>query len=584
VMTAISAISRFIFRRPTAPVSFFILTVLVFTLSVAAAQTPRAPQISTSAAELVFAGVINRSTIPTQPITITNTGNQTLTINKITKQTANTGAFILLNPPSSPVNINPGQNIIINVRFVPGTSVGRLTTNIVIDAENAVDVTVPVFGLSAVGLEGSNEPTLGNVVHVLGYHVNVGFTGLTSDTDNFPIGDEVIQPLFVKAVGGVVTLRPVGRYSPERAIEYGYYFPSGSNPIRTEIAIISDTVSETVQYPPNHQTLNPVIDPGGSLTFDPGSAAFGVFVEGLSDRLTYTEDSLNGSGPVDHAVRIYPLKNRNGVLVPNSYLVCFEDAENGDYQDYMFVISNVRDPNAPAPTHTPTSTHTSTETPDDPPTLTVLTQTPAPTDGPTTTPALPEPATDTPNPGTPGPQRDIELLTNSSFEIDFNADNLPDAWSVKNLSSDKLKCDKPEKNKFFAHTGGCAFMLRPGTPEMTKLVQKPDVSPINEASLGRLLLSAYTQAPVAPGMRIKVVVAYIDPTLAKDKFTFEVPASTSYIQLLQNVITLVEPDVAKVKIVISNEITQGKVFVDDVSLLWQTGPIGNPAPAVLPLP
>jgi hypothetical protein len=35
------------------------------------------------------------------------------------------------------------------------------------------------------------------------------------------------------------------------------------------------------------------------------------------------------------------LKNRSGQLVANNYLITFEDASNGDYQDYMFVISNV---------------------------------------------------------------------------------------------------------------------------------------------------------------------------------------------------------------------------------------------------
>ena len=43
-----------------------------------------------------------------------------------------------------------------------------------------------------------------------------------------------------------------------------------------------------------------------------------------------------------HATRIYPVKDRAGQLVPNAYLVTFEDATNGDYQDYVFLLTNVR--------------------------------------------------------------------------------------------------------------------------------------------------------------------------------------------------------------------------------------------------
>ncbi len=44
--------------------------------------------------------------------------------------------------------------------------------------------------------------------------------------------------------------------------------------------------------------------------------------------------------PLD-GVRTYPLKDRAGVAIANAYLVCFEEAANGDYQDYVFTLSNV---------------------------------------------------------------------------------------------------------------------------------------------------------------------------------------------------------------------------------------------------
>ena len=60
-------------------------------------------------------------------------------------------------------------------------------------------------------------------------------------------------------------------------------------------------------------------------------------------RVNYTEDALNALQPtgVTHRTRIYPMADREGNPIENSYLIAFEDASNGDYQDYMFVIDNV---------------------------------------------------------------------------------------------------------------------------------------------------------------------------------------------------------------------------------------------------
>jgi len=104
-----------------------------------------------------------------------------------------------------------------------------------------------------------------------------------------------------------------------------------------------------------NRTLFPPVDAGAMLTFDPGTESFGVFAESLmnaaslgSDGRFYQEDALNndqGGVLPEHRVRAYPLKNRTGQAVANSYLLVCEEASNSDYQDYVFVISNV----SPAP-------------------------------------------------------------------------------------------------------------------------------------------------------------------------------------------------------------------------------------------
>ena len=237
-----------------------LLTALVFTLSLAAAQTSRAPAIGVSVPELVFAGVKDKTTIPAQSIVIQNTGDQTLIITSITLSGTNASSFDMLTLPTLPLNLAPNASHTINVRQLAGTTIGYREASVVISASNAAAVSVPVYGLRANGLEGGNEPTLANVVKTLGININVGWTGLANGTSPNPIGDEVLMPLMVKAGSGVVTIRAVGRYSPARQIPYGYYFPNGtSNPVRHVVNAISASVSFVGNQSVNNTTARTAV-------------------------------------------------------------------------------------------------------------------------------------------------------------------------------------------------------------------------------------------------------------------------------------------------------------------------------------
>jgi hypothetical protein len=43
-----------------------------------------------------------------------------------------------------------------------------------------------------------------------------------------------------------------------------------------------------------------------------------------------------------HRVRAFSLRDSQGALVPGSFLIGGEEAKNGDYQDYVFVLGNVK--------------------------------------------------------------------------------------------------------------------------------------------------------------------------------------------------------------------------------------------------
>jgi hypothetical protein len=129
---------------------------------------------------------------------------------------------------------------------------------------------------------------------------------------------------------------------------FGWY-PKGSPNTRTQVAEMA-SMSDAQTSDKARMVLPPVT---GSATFDPGAGAFGlwVYTDQLSQKYdtggttsngdyAYSEDAPNSPANV-HRFKAYPLKNAAGVPVAGSYLLAVEEAGNGDYQDYVFVLSNV---------------------------------------------------------------------------------------------------------------------------------------------------------------------------------------------------------------------------------------------------
>jgi hypothetical protein len=105
-------------------------------------------------------------------------------------------------------------------------------------------------------------------------------------------------------------------------------------------------------------------------------------------------------------------------------------------------------------TLTPQPTETLIELPTD-----IQSTTPAPAPTSTSTPTATDAAPQmTPTPSMTNSPSLVELLPNTSFEIDADRDKVPDGWQVKNddsSSKDKLKCEG--KN---IHSGDCAYRFK----------------------------------------------------------------------------------------------------------------------------
>jgi len=314
------------------------------------------PTLTLDKEEIIFSGFVNPpGNLPddVQTLTLNNDGESELIISNIDFGGADAASFSLISAPSLPLAIPSGQSTTLNIEFDPANT-GALQANLSItsNALNGAIVNVPLFGLGSQQFEGSNEAPMSDIIATLGYDINIGWNGLTSNINNFPLGDEVLESVYRKAGSGPVTIVPVARYSPAWELPFGYYQDNDdtSAPTLTQVGALASGQGGTSNPDPEHQTLFPQLA-SGSQSFDPGNIDFGFYTTSPS-HTAYTEDALNAllhSNKAEHAVRIYELKDRSGNPVSNTYLMGFEEASNGDYQDYVFIISNIVPASTPQP-------------------------------------------------------------------------------------------------------------------------------------------------------------------------------------------------------------------------------------------
>lgn len=150
------------------------------------------------------------------------------------------------------------------------------------------------------------------------------------------------------------------------------------------------------------------------------------------------------------------------------------------------------------------------------------------------------------------------LIRNGGMEAATDNGSLPDDWAFKNLTKDKLKCDNPAKNKFFAYAGNCAFMFKGGPGEVSKLTQT--YTPTASLS-GTLSTELYTQGSnEAVNGKFTVKVFYSNGGKAKLKVS--VLPSASYTRRTGTL--KLNGSVTKIKFILANSSTGGKVFIDNV--------------------
>ena len=297
-----------------------------------------APLAVATPGELLFEATVNTEgeQTDTKTVTIENTGRTDLLIGELRLTGPYADQFTFGGPAQ--ITLPPAATQAYTVTYAPQLTQDNLgyqqaQLSIETNGVREGNFVVGLHALKKAGLEGGQEPPLQDVVSTLGLGIDVGWTTLAHTTAATPQGEEVIVPLFEAAGPGRVGITPVARYSPAELLPFGFYTSTDGTPRTTEVGVQAGGIV-------NAQTLYPNLA-SGSTSFVAPTAPFGIYVESRSfNRTNYTQDALNLG--IARRSRIYPVRDRSGQLVDNSYLICFEDATNGDYQDYVFLLTNVQ--------------------------------------------------------------------------------------------------------------------------------------------------------------------------------------------------------------------------------------------------
>jgi hypothetical protein len=303
------------------------IVLMLFVLVVSVQVPLSAQEITASKASIVLSAIQGTTS---KGDTVKLISSKGIHLNEIKFGGADQKYFSIVSGPGNGTATN-GFFVILFFKPVENfTGIARATLKI-------RNLTLDLTGLSTKGLEGENEAPLSLVMDALGYSINTGWTSLANNCLPSLQGAELPPVLFKKANSGNVEMIPVARYSPDFPLNFGYYRNSTAGPSQEQVGVLS-----VAKDFPEHQTLFPALAIGQTF-FDPGSESFGFYAIS-PDHTLYSEDVWNilfHPTNATHAMRIYPVRDKKNHLLDHTYLVCMEEARNGDYNDYVFLIRNV---------------------------------------------------------------------------------------------------------------------------------------------------------------------------------------------------------------------------------------------------
>jgi len=317
-----------------------------------AGETPPPPPGNlTPDRERVVFSAGGASSSDTRTLTLTNTGNETVSVSGLSIGGEDKAQFSLAD--ASAFTLEPGDSRALELTFSPSVlGPQQATLTITSDDSASGTLVIPLGGLGVEGQGGNLEPSLQWILDTYGLGIDTGdddpsSTPLVNAPTNGLIGDEVAVEIFEKAPGAAeVSVQVLATFGVENdpVLEFGTYtagLPS------TERKLFDVQQTPTL----NAQRLAPEVDAtvpvgkDGLLTFDPGTSAFGIYSywptnQFFSERTVYSEGDLNTfAGAIPKQVRAYPLQEADG---STAYVLATEEFTQGfDYNDVVIILRGV---------------------------------------------------------------------------------------------------------------------------------------------------------------------------------------------------------------------------------------------------
>jgi hypothetical protein len=278
--------------------------------------------------ELHFSG-LRGAPIQVEGVGVKNTGDDPVQISEVRIVGLEASTFKIVTLPLLPTVLQPTASFSFSVGFEPAADaepgVHHARVRLVLTDEDdgpPCDLT----GLVTKSKEPADEPPLAQVLDALGYDVDVGAQTLALPADS--TGDQVEAATFQRAKPGNVGYYLLARYTSDEDSIFGYYVVEGGKPALRGIGSAGKA---------NNQMLNPELESESQASFDLGEVTFGIYLK-AGVRTLYSDPGLNGGKSV---TRVYPLRSRGRALVPDAFVVAFDEDGDGDFQDHVFMLWNV---------------------------------------------------------------------------------------------------------------------------------------------------------------------------------------------------------------------------------------------------
>jgi glucose/arabinose dehydrogenase len=258
-----------------------------------------------------------------------------------------------------PLVIRSGETYQLPMSFNPASG----ATNDIVEAAMQIvssDGSTPfkeirLRGLPTDGSGGGGEPSLQRVFDVYDLAIDAGDSDVTTSRfdGNDSTGDQLPGVTkFRKSGTEPVVIQPISIFAPDvdRPARLGIY-ASGSPQTAQYVVSVRGGSDQTVS-PVNDGPEATRVEP---LTFGPQQTTntfglvgeFSSFIDNGLPRRVFSEASLNTweANPNERVkMKVYPLKDSAGNVVPNEFVVSLEEAVSeipADFQDTVFIVRNV---------------------------------------------------------------------------------------------------------------------------------------------------------------------------------------------------------------------------------------------------